>query len=80
MRKPTNRDHLFFIYRAFLEHDTGWLRSTTVVLRKPDRPSYDVPKAYRPVGLLDTLGKLFSALVADDLTHLCDKHQLLPRH
>ena len=76
-------DHLFFLYRGLLEHDAyfnGWLHSTTVVLQKPGKTTYDVPKAYRPVGLLDTLGKLFSALVAEDLTHLCDAHHLLPRH
>jgi len=76
-------DYLYYIFRSLLEHDTyyeGWLKSITVVLRKPDKPSYDVPKAYRPIGLLDTIGKLFSSLVAEDLTHLCDRHQLLPHH
>jgi len=76
-------DYLYFIFRSILEHETyykGWLKSTTVVLRKPDKPSYDVPKAYCPIGLLDTIGKLFSSLVAEDLTHLCDKHHLLPSH
>ena len=35
-------------------------------------------KLYQPIGLLDTLGKLFSALVAADLSYLAEKHNLLP--
>jgi hypothetical protein len=76
-------NYLFFAFRGILDHDTyftGWLKSTTVVLRKPGKPRYDATKAYRPVGLLDTLGKLLSALIAEDLSYLCDKHQLLPHH
>lgn len=74
-------EHLFFIYKAVFElnvyHDR-WLTSSTLVLRKPGKPAYDVPIAYRPIGLLDTLGKLLSTLVASDLTFLVEKHDLLP--
>lgn len=52
-------DHLYFLYRAILEleiYPSRWLLSTTIVLRKPGKTAYDVPKAYRPIGLLDTLG------------------------
>lgn len=55
----------------------AWRTSTTVVIRKPGKPAYDTPKAYRPIALLNTLGKLFSALIADDLSYLCDANQLL---
>ena len=74
-------EHLFFIYRAVFElnvYHNRWLTSTTLVLRKPGKPAYDVPNAYRPIGLLDTLGKLLSTLVAADLTYLAEKHELLP--
>ncbi|KAF8799140.1 hypothetical protein BYT27DRAFT_7047700, partial [Phlegmacium glaucopus] len=59
-------DHLFYVYRAVFEfnvyHDR-WLTSKTLVLRKPGKPAYDVAKAYHPIGLLDTMGKLLSTLV-----------------
>ena len=35
-------------------------------------------KSYQPIGLLNTLRKLFSALVAADLSYLAEKHNLLP--
>ncbi|CAG8677706.1 1347_t:CDS:2, partial [Acaulospora colombiana] len=55
-----------------------WKLSTTVVLRKPGKPAYDVPNAYRPIALLNTMPKLLSALVAEDITYICEAHQLLP--
>ena len=74
-------DHLYYIYRAVLELDaypSRWLIILTIVLRKAGKPAYNVAKAYRPIGLLDTLGKLFSVLVAGDLSYLAEKHGLLP--
>ena len=74
-------EHLFFIYRAVFElnvYHNKWLTSTTLVLRKPGKPAYNIPNAYSPIGLLDTLGKLLSTLVAADLTFLVEKHELLP--
>jgi hypothetical protein len=74
-------DHFYYIFKAILELDTyfpPWLQLITVVLKKPGKPDYAAPKAYRPVGLLDTTGKLFSALVADDLSFLSKKFNLLP--
>jgi hypothetical protein len=74
-------DHLFYIFRAALElnvYHEQWLLSSTLVLRKPGKPAYDVAKAYRPIGLLNTIGKLLSTLVAADLSYLAEKHSLLP--
>jgi len=48
------------------------------MLRKPGKPRYDVPKAYRPVTLVNTMAKLLSSIIAEDITHLAEKHQLLP--
>jgi len=56
----------------------NWKRSNTVVLRKPRKPRYDVPKAYRPIALLNTMGKVLTALVAESLTYYVEKHNLLP--
>ena len=49
-----------------------------IVLCKAGKPAYNVAKAYRPIGLLNTLGKLFSVLEAGDLSYLAEKHDLLP--
>src|SRR3979490_3651028 len=49
-----------------------------IVLRKPGKASCDVPKAYQPIVLLNTIGKLLTAIVAEDLVHMTEKHGLLP--
>jgi hypothetical protein len=55
-----------------------WKRSSTIVLRKPGRPDYSAPKAYRPITLLDTMAKILSSCVADELTYISEQHNLLP--
>ena len=67
-------DHLYFIFRAIFElgvYPDEWRELITVVLRKPGKPSYEDPKAYQPIALLNTLGKLFSTIAADELSYLC---------
>jgi hypothetical protein len=49
-----------------------------IVLRKTGRPDYSVPKAYRPIMLLDTMAKLLSSCIADDLMYIAEQHGLLP--
>ena len=74
-------NHLFYIFQAALElnvyHDQ-WLLSSTLVLCKPSKPTYNIAKAYRPIGLLNTIGKLLSTLITADLSYLVEKHSLLP--
>src|SRR6266481_6081208 len=55
-----------------------WWSWDTIVLPKPGKPRYDVPKAYRPITLANTFGKLLSSIVAEDLSFMCENHQLLP--
>ena len=44
--------------------------STTVVIPKLNKTSYDNPKAFRPIVLLNTLGKLIEKVIAERLQHL----------
>ena len=56
----------------------SWRESLTVVLRKGNKSDYGVAKAYRPIGLLNTLGKGFDTLISRYVSYLCEKHNLLP--
>lgn len=49
-----------------------------MVLQKPGKPDYSLPGAYRPISLLNTLGKLLEAVIARRLSYLTEKHRLLP--
>ena len=74
-------ERLYFIFRAIFEleeYPSEWKESITVVLRKPGKPSYEDPKAYRPIALLNTLGKLFSTIATDEISYFCESRDLLP--
>jgi hypothetical protein len=73
--------YLTYLFNAVFSHRTyyePWRKFTTVVLRKPGKPNYTIPKAYRPIALLNTTCKLLTAVVADQLTYILEHHQLLP--
>ena len=76
-------DRLYNIYRAILKFGIYfdlWKLSTTVVLRKPGKPRYDNPKAYRPIALLNTMSKVLTAIMAELMTFYTESHNLLPAH
>jgi hypothetical protein len=37
-----------------------------------------VPKAYRPIALLNTIGKLMDSIIARRISYATEAHQLLP--
>ena len=41
--------------------------SSTVITPKPNKPSYDLPKSFRPIVLLNTLGKLIKKVIGERL-------------
>ena len=55
-----------------------WRESITIVLKKPGKPTYKDPKAYRPIALLNTLRKLFSTIATDEISFFCESRNLLP--
>lgn len=55
-----------------------WRTYNTVTLRKPGKSDYAVPKAYRPVALEETLGKVLESVVATRIADLAEEHGLLP--
>jgi ribonuclease HI/exonuclease III len=75
-------ERLIRIFQAILDlnlYYDPWKEFTTVVLRKPGKPSYEVPKAYRPIALLSTLAKTLTSIIAENISNLVETHQLLPK-
>jgi hypothetical protein len=73
-------DRLLLIYEAMFEDNLMyklWKSFTMVVLHKPGKPRYNMPKACRPITLLNTMWKVLTAMVAELLTHVTEKYQLL---
>lgn len=60
------------IFKALINLNTyykPWREFTTVVLRKPGKPSYKTPKAYRPITLISTMAKLLTGIMAKQLNN-----------
>jgi hypothetical protein len=73
--------HLLRLFQATFDLNVfypPWREFTTVVLRKPGKPDYTIPKAYRPIALLNTTYKLLSSIVANHLSEVLEKHNLIP--
>src|ERR1700678_198148 len=73
---------LIRIYRAIMDFNLNygpWKEFTTVVLRKPGKPSYEVPKAHRPIALISTMAKVLTAIVAEGLSKVVERHQLISK-
>jgi len=57
---------------------TAYKTTTTIVLRKPSKPDYTKPGAYRPIALENTMGKVIESVIAEILSYLAETYQLLP--
>ena len=71
------------LYRASvrLNHcPNRWRNSTTVVIRKPGKPDYQVLKVYQPIELLCCMGKILSAVIPRDIMRESERTGILPAH
>ncbi|CAK5263969.1 unnamed protein product [Mycena citricolor] len=59
-------------------HPKQWRQAIAVALRKPRKPDYSEPRAYRLIQLLECLGKILEKIVAKRLTYMEGKHNLIP--
>ena len=50
-----------------------------IVLKKPGKADYTILKAYRPITLLNTLGKVFESVLARRISAMAEQHMLLPQ-
>ena len=73
---------LIYIFRAIIElniYFDPWKEFMTIVLRKPGKPSYEIPKAYRPITLISTMAKVLTSIVAENLSRIVEEHHILPK-
>jgi len=58
-------------------HPHCWREATGAILRKPNKPDYSIPKSYRPVSLLNCLGKISEKIMASRLAYFAESQGLL---
>ncbi|KJZ68743.1 hypothetical protein HIM_11863 [Hirsutella minnesotensis 3608] len=55
-----------------------WRTAKIIPLRKPGKGDYTLAKAWRPISLLSTLGKILEAVVAERISYAVAAHGLFP--
>ncbi|KAF8663976.1 hypothetical protein AX14_006798 [Amanita brunnescens Koide BX004] len=56
----------------------AWFKSSEcVIIPKPNKPNYTIPKAYCPISLLNTVGKLLTKIIANRMQFDAAAHGLL---
>ena len=78
---PVVKHHVLALFRASLEDGTlptQWRHAKIIPLKKPSKDDYTVAKAWRPISLLATLGKLLESVVAERISHAVETYGLLP--
>jgi ribonuclease HI len=69
---------LFEACLAAGHHPKAWKEAVVCVIPKPNRADYTFAKNFRPISLLECLGKLLEKVVAKLLYRDMDKHQIVP--
>ncbi|KAJ5730151.1 uncharacterized protein N7483_004659 [Penicillium malachiteum] len=55
-----------------------WRHAKIIPLKKPSKEDYTIAKAWRPISLLATLGKVLESVIAERISHAVETHGLLP--
>ena len=61
-------------------HPKLFKKANTVVLKKPGKDNYSDAKSYRPIALLDTIGKILEEIVAKRLSDIAEANNFLPKN
>ncbi|OAQ61371.1 reverse transcriptase [Purpureocillium lilacinum] len=78
---PAVKLRILSLFRASLdagELPDQWRHARIVPLKKADKADYSVAKAWRPISLLSTLGKVLESVIAERISHAVETYGLLP--
>ena len=81
MTWPTVKYRVLELFQASLAEGTlprQWRHAKIIPLKKPSKENYTIAKAWRPISLLATLGKILESVVAERISHAVETHGLLP--
>ena len=78
---PSGKTHILSLIQKCLRagyHPKSWRKAIAIALRKPNKPDYSNPRAYRLITLLECLAKVLERIVAKRLTFLAGELNLVP--
>lgn len=81
MTWPAVKHRVLNLFQASLEEGTlrsQWRHAKIIPLKKPNKEDYTIAKAWRPISLLATLGRVLESVVAERISHAVETYGLLP--
>jgi hypothetical protein len=78
---PVVKDRVLLLFQTSLDKGTlptQWRNAKIIPLKKPNKGDYTAGKAWRPISLLSTLGKVLESVVAERISHAVETFGLLP--
>ena len=75
---PARITHLFNACLRIGHHPQHWREATVVVVPKPNRSDPSLPKNYRPISLLECLGKLLEKVISTRILYDINRYELVP--
>lgn len=80
---PAVKHHVLALFRASLDEGTlpsQWKHAKIIPLKKPGKDNYTLAKAWRPISLLMTLGKILESMIAERISHVVETYSLPTNH
>ncbi|KAJ6436994.1 reverse transcriptase [Purpureocillium lavendulum] len=78
---PVVKHRVLALFQASLRDGVvpdQWRTAKIIPLKKPEKGDYTEAKAWRPISLLSTLGKILEAVVAERISYVVETYGLLP--
>jgi hypothetical protein len=72
--------HLGPLFRAtntLNYYPQDWALMETLILKKPGKPDYTTPSAWRPIVLSDGMARLLNSCQMEDIVTMCEHHNIL---
>ncbi|KAE8551008.1 hypothetical protein EYB25_007240 [Talaromyces marneffei] len=78
---PAVKERVFYIFQTSLQDSelpSQWRNAKIIPLKKLAKDNYSLAKAWRPISLLSTLGKILEAVIAERISYAVETFGLLP--
>jgi ribonuclease HI len=78
---PVVKDRVLLLFQTSLRDGdipSQWRNAKIVPLKKPGKSDYTLARAWRPISLLSTLGKILETVIAERLSYAAETFGLLP--
>ena len=78
---PAVKEDVVTLFRSSLREGVvplQWKEARIIPLKKPRKEKYTAAKAWRPISLLPSLGKILEAVIAERISFMAEEYGLLP--